>query len=186
MGRTVPLRTSSAVAEAYDQAGAAYSAYADGDPAQFFDFSGPHARADHCVRSYIATKPAKRRILGTTFAADLRDPLPEPDGLVDISLCLYSVLNHLPLPALPKSSADLARVTSEYFITTLRSIGSTPSAMVGSVRRARHDAARRLGLAHLLALGAHQHGQAGPLAYGHQPETGRLIGKHKGESRHGD
>ena len=51
-------------AEIYDRAGAAYSAYADGDPSQIFDFSGPHAQADRCVWSCLAAKLAELRISG--------------------------------------------------------------------------------------------------------------------------
>ena len=191
-------------AEIYDRAGAAYSAYADGDPSQIFDFSGPHAQADRCVWSCLAAKLAELRISGATSVrildagcgpgawvrrlvtrakemgfsqiiargfdispaqiqqarvlarnlaalpgveltfsvADLRDPLPEADGSVDIALCLYSALSHLPVSALPQFSTDIARATAGHFITTVRSIGSMPTALVDSienVRLIRHD-----------------------------------------------
>ena len=42
--------------------------------------------------------------------ADLTDGLPEPEGAVDIALCLYSVLSHLPMPLL-RSSKRAARPT---------------------------------------------------------------------------
>ncbi|HLZ66107.1 MAG TPA: methyltransferase domain-containing protein [Aliidongia sp.] len=70
--------------------------------------------------------------------ADLTDPLPEADASVDLTLCLYSVLSHLPLASLPKTAAEIARVTRGHFITTVRSVGSTPSIFVDSIEKARH------------------------------------------------
>ena len=77
--------------------------------------------------------------LDLTFdVADLTGPLPEADGSVDLTLCLYSVLSHLPVANLPKVSAEIARVTRRHFITTVRSIGSTPTVFVDSIEQARH------------------------------------------------
>jgi SAM-dependent methyltransferase len=77
--------------------------------------------------------------------ADLADRLPEPDASVDLTLCLYSALSHLPVARLPDISKELARVTSGYFITTVRPIGSTPTAFIDSidnVRRLKQDHVR--------------------------------------------
>ena len=74
----------------------------------------------------------------TFDVADLTDRLPETDASVDMTLCLYSVLSHLPVNSLPKVSAELARVTGGHFITTVRSIGSTPTIFVDSIETARH------------------------------------------------
>ena len=49
------------------------------------------------------------RLPGVNLAfdvADLLDRLPEPDASVDITLCLYSVLSHLPISELPKVAAE--------------------------------------------------------------------------------
>jgi SAM-dependent methyltransferase len=70
--------------------------------------------------------------------ADLTQPLPEADGAVDLTLCLYSVLSHLPAESVPQVSAELARVTRGHFVTTVRSVGSTPSIFVDTVEKARH------------------------------------------------
>ena len=73
---------------------------------------------------------------------DLTARLPEGDGTVDLALCLYSVLSHLPAGKIPRVSAELARVTRGHFITTVRSVGSTPSIFVDSIEKARsfqHD-----------------------------------------------
>jgi SAM-dependent methyltransferase len=81
----------------------------------------------------------------TFEVADLTDRLPEPDSSVDITLCLYSALSHLPVEKLTDISAEIARVTSGHFITTVRPIGSTPTAFVESVenvRRLKHDHVR--------------------------------------------
>jgi SAM-dependent methyltransferase len=74
----------------------------------------------------------------TFDVADLTDSLPEADASVDITLCLYSVLSHLPVASLPKVSAEIARVTGGHFITTVRSVGSTPTISVDSIEKARH------------------------------------------------
>ena len=78
----------------------------------------------------------------TFDVADLTGRFPESDASVDITLCLYSVLSHLPVASLSDVSIELARVTSGHFITTVRSIGSTPTAFVNSieqVRQLKHD-----------------------------------------------
>ncbi len=54
----------------------------------------------------------------TFDVADLADRLPEPDASVDLTLCLYSALSHLPVTSLKDISAEIARVTSGHFITT--------------------------------------------------------------------
>jgi SAM-dependent methyltransferase len=73
----------------------------------------------------------------TFDVADLTARLPEADGSVDITLCLYSVLSHLPVSSLPAIATEMARVTSGYFITTVRSIGSPPTAFVESIENVR-------------------------------------------------
>ena len=70
--------------------------------------------------------------------ADLTGRLPETDASVDITLCLYSVLSHLPVVSLVGVSTEIARVTSGHFITTVRSVGSTPTAFVESTEKIRH------------------------------------------------
>jgi SAM-dependent methyltransferase len=74
----------------------------------------------------------------TFDVADLTSRLPEADASVDLVLCLYSVLSHLPVTSLPDVSAELARVTRRHFITTVRAIGSTPTIFVDSIDKARH------------------------------------------------
>jgi SAM-dependent methyltransferase len=96
-------------------------------------------------------RPLARKLSGlpgvdiTFEVADLTARLPEPDGSVDITLCLYSVLSHLPVAGLADVSTEIARVTSGYFITTVRSIGSPATAFVESienVRQLKQDHAR--------------------------------------------
>src|SRR3984893_12775305 len=69
--------------------------------------------------------------------ADLADRLPEPDASVDLTLCLYSALSHLPVTRLPEILKEMARITSGHFITTVRPIGSTPTAFVDSIEKVR-------------------------------------------------
>jgi SAM-dependent methyltransferase len=73
---------------------------------------------------------------------DLTAPLPEADNSVDLFLCLYSTLSHLPASSLAPVAAEIARVTSGELVATVRSVGSMPSALVDSVanlRRLTHD-----------------------------------------------
>jgi hypothetical protein len=63
--------------------------------------------------------------------------MPEPDGSVDICLCLYGVLNHLPTEDLSTVFAEIARVTKGKFVATVRAIGSTPTIYVDGVKAAK-------------------------------------------------
>lgn len=83
-----------------------------------------------------AGNPSSLPGVNLTFdVADLADRLPEPDASVDLTLCLYSALSHLPVTRLPEISKEMARVTSGYCITTVRPIGSTPTAFVDSIEK---------------------------------------------------
>jgi len=68
---------------------------------------------------------------------DIRQPMPEPDGSVDICLCLDGVLNHLPAADLSKVFGEVARITKGKFIATVRAIGSTPTIYVDGVKAAK-------------------------------------------------
>jgi SAM-dependent methyltransferase len=46
--------------------------------------------------------------------ADILAGLPEPTATVDITLCLYSVLSHVAVRALPRALEELARVTRQH------------------------------------------------------------------------
>jgi len=63
--------------------------------------------------------------------------MPEGDASVDVAVCLYSVLSHLPLTSLPPVVSELARVTRGSFITTVRAIGGTPTVFIGPLDSAR-------------------------------------------------
>jgi len=81
-----------------------------------------------------------RSLPGLSLSFELRDltqPLPEPDHSVDLTLCLYCVLNHLPQETLPTVIGELSRVTRGIFITTVRTIGSVPTAYVDSLDHTR-------------------------------------------------
>ncbi|MDQ0470107.1 class I SAM-dependent methyltransferase [Labrys wisconsinensis] len=76
---------------------------------------------------------------------DLTHALPEADDSTDLTLCLYSVLSHIPPAELPSVARELGRVTRGSFITTVRPIGSMASGLVAAiddVRRLRHDQRR--------------------------------------------
>jgi SAM-dependent methyltransferase len=81
-----------------------------------------------------------RHLPGVSLSLELRDltePLIEADQSIDLTLCLYCVLNHLPQTALPAVTSELARVTRGVFITTVRTIGSVPTAFVDSLDHTR-------------------------------------------------
>ena len=65
------------------------------------------------------------------------DRLPEADASVDLTLCPYSALSHLPVARLPDISKEIERVTSGFFITTVRPVGSTPTGFVDSIENVR-------------------------------------------------
>jgi hypothetical protein len=68
---------------------------------------------------------------------DVRTHLSEADASVDICLCLYGVLNHLPVEDLPVLFQETARVTKGRFFATVRAIGSLPTIYVDSVKAAK-------------------------------------------------
>ncbi|ARS29014.1 class I SAM-dependent methyltransferase [Sphingomonas sp. KC8] len=67
---------------------------------------------------------------------DITQPMPEASGSVDLCLCLYGVLNHLPVDTHTAVAAELARVTRGQLIVTTRAVGSTPTIYVDAVDRA--------------------------------------------------
>ena len=94
------------------------------------------------VQIRLARRNAKdlKRIPGVNLnfdVADLEEPMPEWDASVDITVCLYSVLSHLPPASMPRTVMELARVTRGSFITTVRAVGSMPTVCVDSVNAAR-------------------------------------------------
>jgi SAM-dependent methyltransferase len=69
--------------------------------------------------------------------ADITQRFPEKDGAADITLCLYAVLNHVSADKQAPVMAELARVTSGHFITTVRAAGSPPTIFVDGIEHAR-------------------------------------------------
>lgn len=67
---------------------------------------------------------------------DLTQRLPESDGSIDIAICLYCVLNHLPVSALDAVVKEFSRVTRGVFMTTVRPLGSPPTVFVDSIEKA--------------------------------------------------
>jgi SAM-dependent methyltransferase len=65
---------------------------------------------------------------------DLRKKLPYPPN--DLCLCLYGVLNHIPIDELPDALRRIAEVTTGFFVATARAIGSTPTVYVDDVSTA--------------------------------------------------
>lgn len=70
--------------------------------------------------------------------ADLQTSLAlQADHSVDLTLCLYGVLNHLPASAHQAAARDMARATAGQLIATVRTVGSTPSIYVTGIEEAR-------------------------------------------------
>ncbi|HEX4271884.1 MAG TPA: class I SAM-dependent methyltransferase, partial [Rhizomicrobium sp.] len=70
-----------------------------------------------------------------TFAqGDLRYDFTAPQA--DLCLCLYGVLNHVPVPELADAMRRMARLTDGYFIATVRAIGSQPTVYVDDLSAA--------------------------------------------------
>lgn len=102
--------------------------------ARGFDVANAQVRRARLLSRELSTAPG----VDLTFeVGDLSGPLPEADQSVDLCLCLYGVLNHLPRSALPAIFAEFARVTSGRFVGSVRSAGSRPSIFVDSLDRAR-------------------------------------------------
>ena len=70
-------------------------------------------------------------------AGDIRGRMSEADRSVDICVCLYCVLNHLPADDLPAVFGEVARITKGRFVATIRAIGSMPTIYVDGVKAAR-------------------------------------------------
>lgn len=68
---------------------------------------------------------------------DLTTSLPESEASVDLTLCLYSVLSHIPTTLLPNVTDELARVTAGSLIATVRAVGSMPSGIVAAIEEVR-------------------------------------------------
>jgi len=110
--------------------------------ARSLGFSSITARGFDIAQAQIQRAQSASRNLSSlpgvnlTFeVADLAGRLPEPDASVDLTLCLYSALSHLPVARLPDISKEIARVTSGHFIATVRPIGSMPTAFVDSIEK---------------------------------------------------
>ena len=70
-------------------------------------------------------------------AGDIRRGMLEPDCSVDICLCLYGVLNHLPAHDLPTVFGEVARVMRGKLVATVRAIGSSPTIYVDGMKSAK-------------------------------------------------
>ncbi len=61
-----------------------------------------------------------------------------PDQEFDLCLCLYGVLNHLPVAVHDQVAQELARVTQDTLFVTVRAAGSLPTIYVDSLDHARN------------------------------------------------
>jgi len=102
--------------------------------ARGFDLADEQVRRARALSEALAQQPG----VELSFeVGDIFAPLPEADASVDLTLCLCGVLNHLPAAKLPGVFREIARVTRGHFVTTARTIGSTPSVYVEALVEAR-------------------------------------------------
>lgn len=110
--------------------------------ARGFDVSAEQIQRARVNCRDLSSLPGIRLEFGV---GDLTEALPEADESIDLTLCLYSVLSHIAPADLPVVARELGRVTRGCLITTVRPLGSMPSALVASideVRRLLHDQRR--------------------------------------------
>ncbi|HEY0302023.1 MAG TPA: class I SAM-dependent methyltransferase [Rhizomicrobium sp.] len=106
----------------------------DSVAARGFDIAGDQVKRARALSTDLAGLP------GVTLSFEVGDifaPLAEADASVDLTLCLCGVLNHLPAADLPPVFAEIARATRGSFVTTARTVGSTPSVYVEALPQAR-------------------------------------------------
>jgi SAM-dependent methyltransferase len=102
--------------------------------ARGFDIADAQVRRARELSAGLAALPG----IALTFeVGDIFAPLAEADGSIDLALCLCGVLNHIPAAALDSVFAEIARVTSGYFVTSVRAVGSTPTVYVDAIEHAR-------------------------------------------------
>lgn len=89
------------------------------------------------ARTLAHTLAAKDDVKVRFEVGDIRARMPESDGSVDLCLCLYEVLNHLPADDLPGLFREVARITRGKFLATMRGIGSAPTIYVDGVKAAK-------------------------------------------------
>jgi SAM-dependent methyltransferase len=98
------------------------------------DLAETQVRRARLLSQGLARNPGVRLKFET---GDIRTRMPGADRSIDLCLCLYGVLNHLPAEDLASVFGEVARVTRGKFITTLRAIGSTPTIYVDGVKAAK-------------------------------------------------
>jgi SAM-dependent methyltransferase len=103
--------------------------------ARGFDIAEAQVQSARDMAGELAALPG---VTLTFDVASLADSLPEADASIDITLCLYSVLSHLPVVRLRSITAEFARVTRGDFVATVRSIGSPPTIFVDTIEKARY------------------------------------------------
>lgn len=96
--------------------------------------SGGLARAGLSNRNSLASPKTSETAFAYNQAGD--DYAAYADGSIDIALCLYCVLNHLPVSALDAVVKEFSRVTRGVFMTTARPLGSPPTVFVDSIEKA--------------------------------------------------
>ena len=95
------------------------------------------AKAQVRTRTPFVTRP-RASCWGKPAIRGRRYPkMSEADRSVDICVCLYCVLNHLPADDLPAVFGEVARITKGRFVATIRAIGSMPTIYVDGVKAAR-------------------------------------------------
>ncbi|HEY8065804.1 MAG TPA: class I SAM-dependent methyltransferase [Methylosinus sp.] len=111
-------------------------------------FTSIQARGIDIAETQVRRASARGRrlaIAGLELAfesGDICAQQPEASLSVDLCLCLYGVLNHIPIDHMPNLLSEVARVTRGDFIATMRAKGSMPTICVDAIEEARwfwHD-----------------------------------------------
>ncbi len=79
---------------------------------------------------------ADRPIRLSVSLDDVTQGLRYADNSFDITVCLYGVLNHLPVATHDHVAAELSRVTAERLFVTVRTVGSLPTIYVDALEHA--------------------------------------------------
>ncbi len=70
------------------------------------------------------------------ICCDITQTLPFEDAKFDLSLCLYGVVNHLPVEVHDRVAGELNRVTEGTLFVTVRTVGSQPTIYIDRLDRA--------------------------------------------------
>lgn len=85
--------------------------------------------ANQHLSNYLTNNPGRQ--LDLSFSEiDLTESLPYADNQFDVSLCLYTVLNHIPISSISTAIQEMWRVTKKVNVSVVRSVLGMPTVYV--------------------------------------------------------